>query len=234
MDDKPLKVYRGQWPMTVVCGASGTGRTRFAYALAARYNGHVIDTSDVLEAVRAMTGPGQHPELSYEDAEDWRDLVEAEGAGSQRRQPLTGTAEELAAARLRAADALFPAVKAVAAQQPRLRLDGFNETPHTVVTGRHALPTLAFDFVVILTETEEQIRANLKARLGPDDFLDLRARTSVLVQNELIRRAQAHRQNQPHCDVVYIDAQPWSDTVKRAYSEMSDWWDYRTALGGMW
>ena len=234
VDDKPLKVYRGQWPMTVVCGASGTGRTRFAYALAARYNGHVIDTSDVLEAVRAMTGPGQQPELFYEAAEDWRDFVEAAGAGSKRRQPLTGTAEELAAARLRAADALFPAVKAVAAQQPRLRLDGFNETPHTVVTGRHALPTLAFDFVVILTETEEQIRANLKARLGPDDFLDLRARTSVLVQNELIRRAQAHRQNQPHCDVVYIDAQPWSDTVKRAYSEMSDWWDYRTALGGMW
>lgn len=135
-----------------------------------------------------MTGPAQHAELFCQDAEDWRDFVEAEGAGSRRRQPLTGTAEELASARLRAADALFPAVNAVTTQQPRLHLDGFNETSHTVVTGRHALPTLAFDFVVILTETEEQIRANLEAGLGPSDFLDLRARTSILAQNELVRR----------------------------------------------
>jgi hypothetical protein len=44
-------------------------------------------------------------------------------------------------------------------EQPRLRLDGPYEFPHTVVTGRHALPTHAWDFAVILTETEEQIHA---------------------------------------------------------------------------
>lgn len=128
--------------MTVVCGASGTGRTRFAYALAAQYNGHVVDTSDVLAAVRAMTGPGRIPELSYQDAEDWRDLVEAEGPGPRQKQPLRGTAEELAAARLRAADVLTPAVRAVMAEQPRLHLDGLYEYPHTVVTGRHPCPRL--------------------------------------------------------------------------------------------
>jgi hypothetical protein len=66
-----------------------------------------------------------------------------------------------AAASRRRAD---PAVRAVMAEQPRLRLDGDYEFPHTVVTGRHALPALAFDFAVILTESEEQVLANLTAR----------------------------------------------------------------------
>jgi 2-phosphoglycerate kinase len=234
MADKPLKVYRGQWPETVVCGASGTGRTRFAYGLAARYNGHVVDTGDMLEAARAVADPAQQPDLFYQDAEDWRRPVQVESTDEQETPPLTGTAEELAAARFRAADALFPAVKAVAAKQPRLHLDGYFETPHTVITGRHALPNLAFDFVVILLETEEQIRANLEARLGPHDFLDLRARTSMLVQDELIRRAREHAQQQQHCDVVYSNARPWEDVVERTYGRMDDLWDYRTALGGMW
>ncbi|SDM43500.1 hypothetical protein [Allokutzneria albata] len=165
MTGKPLKVYPGSWPLTVVCGASGTGRTRFAYALAARYNGHVVDTGDVLQAVRAMTG--QYPALSYQDAEDWRGFAEADGVWPRPRNPLPGTAEELAAARLRAADVLTPAVLAVITKQPRLRLDGDYQFPHTVVTGRHALPSLAWDFAVILTETEEQIHANLAARELP-------------------------------------------------------------------
>jgi hypothetical protein len=232
VSSKPLKVYPGSWPSTVVCGASGTGRTRFAYALAARYNGHVIDTGDVLEAVRAMAGPGQHHELFYRDAEDWRDFAEAEGPGRRWKQPLTGTAEELAAARLRAADILTPAVRAVLAQQPRLRLDGDYEFPHTVVTGRHALPTLAFDFAVILTESEEQILANLAARYSRDPSLELRARTSMLVQRELLRSGAEH--NKTHCHVIPVAAQPWSDAVDRAYEAMSDRWDSSNALGYPW
>jgi hypothetical protein len=232
VSSEPLKVYPGSWPTTVVCGASGAGRTRFAYALAARYNGHVIDTGDVLGAVRAMTGPEQHPELFYHDAEDWRDFAGAEDPGPRSKQPLTGTAEELAAARLRAADVLTPAVQAVMAKQPRLRLDGNYEYPHTVVTGRHALPTLAWDFAVILTESEEQIFANLAARYPHDVSLELRARTSILVQEELLRRGAEH--NKTHCHVISVDARPWSDAVDRAYGEMSDWWDYSTALGYPW
>lgn len=232
MSGEPLKVYPGAWPQTVVCGASGTGRTRFAYALAARYHGHVIDTSDVLDAVRAMTGPGQHPELFYRDAEDWRDSAEAGDPGSRPGQPLTETAGELAAARLRAADVLSPAVAAVAAQQPRLRLDGDYEFPHTVVTGRHALPALAFDFAVIVTESEEQILANLKGRRTRGASPELRARTSTLVQEELLRRGAEH--NKTHCHVIPVAARPWPDAVRRAREEMSDWWDYSTALGGYW
>lgn len=217
--------------MTVVCGASGTGRTRFAYALAAGYNGHVIDTSDVLEAVRAMTSPEQRPELFYHDAEDWRGFAEAEGPGPRSKQPMTGTAEEAAVARLRAADVLAPAVLAVMVKQPRLRLDGNYEFPHTVVTGRHALPTLAWDFAVILTETEEQIRANLAARYRHDPSLDLRARTSTLVQEELLRRGRQHKRTHVTCEVLSIAARPWPDAVDRALSKMDDLWDSRNALG---
>lgn len=225
MPDKPLKVIRGQWPETIVCGASGTGRTRFAYTLADRYNGHVVDTGDMLEAAKAMAAEGQHPELFYRDAEEWRDFPEGE---------TVPTPQELAEARFRAADVLYPAVKAVQVKQPRLCLDGFYESPHTVVTGRHALPTLAFDFVVVLMETEEQIRANLQSRACPADILELRVRTSMLVQAELVRRAQEHKSRQSHCDVIYTQARPWEDVVERAYDAMSDWWDYHTALGGLW
>lgn len=233
MTDQPLKVYPGSLPLSVVCGASGTGRTRFAYAYAARFNGHVIDTSDVLEAARALTGPEQYPDLFYHDAEDRRDFVKTEGPGPARQQPLEGTAEELAAARLKAADVLAPAVKAVIVKQPRLYLDGHYEFPHTVITGRHALPTLAWDFVVILTETKEQIYANLAGRYNRNDpSLDLRVQTSMLVQEELIRRASQHRKKtQAHCEVVSIAARPWSDAPARASEAMSDAWLERYALG---
>ncbi|GAA4011610.1 hypothetical protein GCM10022247_37570 [Allokutzneria multivorans] len=201
-----MKVFPGSWPMTVVCGASGTGRTRFAYALAAKYNGHVVDTSDVLEAVRAMSDPSRHPELFQEDVERH------------------GTAEELAAARLRAAEVLEPAVRAVMVKQPRLRLDGHYEFPHTVVTGRHALPGLAWDFAVVLTETEEQVHVNLGSQ-------DLRTRTSMLVQEELLRRGAEHRRNHVHCEVVRVPARPWADAVDRAGRDMNELWDSRNALG---
>lgn len=206
------------WPTTVVCGASGTGRSRFARALADSFNTHVIDTSDVLEAVRAMTGPEQYPELFYQDAEDWRGFVAAEGPGRRLKEPLTGTAEELAAARLRAADVLAPAVQA-AMRKPAL----------TVVTGRHALPTLAWDFAVILTEDEEQVRANL-ATFYREDSVDLRARTSMVVQKELLRRGSEHRASS-HCEVVSAAARPWADAVDRVRKEWSDLWDLRNALG---
>jgi 2-phosphoglycerate kinase len=210
----------------VVCGASGTGRTRFAYALAAEYNGHVIDTGDVLEAARAMVDPGRYPELFYRDAEDWKGFAE----GDRLRDPLTGTAEELAAARLRAAEVLAPAVKAVMTKQPRLRLDGFYEYPHTVVTGRHALPDLAGDFAVILTETEEQIHANLEARRHHGDSVELRTQTSLLVQRELLRRGYEH-DRATHCSIIPTEARPWADAVDRARSAMSDEWDSFNALG---
>jgi hypothetical protein len=107
-------------------------------------------------------------------------------------------------------------------------------SPHTVVTGHHALPALAFDFAVILTETEEQILANLTARRLRDPSLELRAQTSTLVQRELLRRGAGHEETHNHCYVVSVNARPWSDAVDRAYEAMSDRWDSSTALGYPW
>jgi hypothetical protein len=210
--------YGSQWSITVVCGASGTGRSRFAYALAAFYRGHVIDTSDILDSVRAMTGPDRHPELFYQDAEDGR-------RGFPIR-PLAGTAREFADARMRAADALAPAIRAVISRQPRLYRNS-SSYPHTVVTGRHATPALAPDFAVVLTEDEDQILANLKAKTRHDVSYDLRVQTSLLVQQELTRR----RHNDAGARTVFVSARPWSDSVDRARGEMNDYWDMDNALG---
>jgi hypothetical protein len=156
--------------MTVVCGASGTGRTRFAYTLAAhRLNGHVIHTRDVLA----------------------------------------------------------PAVHAVMRQQPGIEIENYNH-PHTVVTGRHATPDLAGGlYAVVLLEDEEQILANLTAKHPHDLSLDLRCRTSMLVQRELCRR----KNEEGGSRTVFIKARPWSDAVERAISAIGDYWDMDNALG---
>jgi hypothetical protein len=203
--------------MTVVCGASGTGRTRFAYALAAHYRGHVIDTSDILAAARAVTGPDQHPDLFYHDAEDHRGVPS---------RPLAGTAEELASARMRAADALAPAVTAVIGKQPRLYLDN-SAFPHTIVTGRHATPALATWFAVVLVEDRDQILANLRAKTPRGVSHDLRTQTSLLVQADLGRRQNEENGTR----TFYVNARPWSDAVDRVLNTLNDYWDMDTALG---
>jgi hypothetical protein len=85
---------------------------------------------------------------------------------------------------------------------------------------------------VILTETEEQIRAHLAARYRDDDAdsVELRVRTSMLVQDELLRRGYEHHRSGP-CGVTYTAARPWSDAVSRAYTDLDDMWDSRNALG---
>jgi hypothetical protein len=217
MPEQESRFPGSSWSITVVCGASGTGRTRFAYALAAHYRGHVIDTSDILDAARAMTGPGQHPELFYQDAEDYRGFPV---------RPLPGTAEELATARMRAADALAPAVRAVIGKQPRLRRD-VSDFPHTVVTGRHSTPALAPWFAVVLTESEDQILANLKTKTPHDVSHELRAQASMLVQRELYLR----RNEDNGVRTVFVKARPWPDAVDRALTMMGDYWDMDNALG---
>ena len=216
------------WPMTLVCGASGTGRSRFAHALATSFNGHVIDTGDVLEAVRAMTGPEQHPELFYQDAEDLRGFVEAEGPGRRSKQPLTGTAEELAAARLRAADVLAAAVHAVMVKQPRLRLDVFLG-PHTVVTGRHALRHAGLG---LRREPHGDRGADPRQ---PRDPLSRRLRRPAGTDldggpGRLLRRGNEHARSS-HCEVISAAARPWSDAVDRVRTRRTDLRDSRNALG---
>ena len=231
MSIRPTNFTSCPWSWTVVCGAPGTGRDRFAYEFALRHGGHVVESGDLLAGIRALTSAQTHPELFYADAEDYRGFLPSEGPGRSPRQPLPGTPAELAAARMRAADALSPAVRAVIGEQPRVR-DEAGWGPHPVVTGRHALPTQGWDCAVVVTATEEQILANLRAATPHDDALEQRARTAMLVQAELIRRGNAY--GREHCRVLYAAAGAGSGTVEAVYEAMRDSWDSSTALGGMW
>jgi len=51
--------------VTVVCGASGAGRSRAAFALAARYGVPLAEADDIVTALRAMTSYEQQPQLHY-------------------------------------------------------------------------------------------------------------------------------------------------------------------------
>ena len=231
MSIRPTNFTSCSWSWTVVCGAAGTGRDRFAYEFALQHGGHVVDSSDLLSGIRALTSAQTHPELFYADAEDHRGFLPSEGPGRSVRQLLPGTPAELAAARLRAADALSPAVRAVIGKQPRVR-DEQGWGPHPVITGRHALPTQGWDCAVIVTASEERILTSLRDADPYDDALELRAQTALLVQAELIRRGNEH--GREHCRVLYAHAGDESGTVEAVYQSMRDSWDSSTALGGMW
>src|SRR5688572_8304737 len=53
------------WPVTLVCGASGAGKSRAASALAVRYGVPLGEADDVVTALMAMTTPQQQPVLHY-------------------------------------------------------------------------------------------------------------------------------------------------------------------------
>lgn len=231
MSIRPTDFTSCSWSCTVVCGAPGTGRDRFAHEFALRHGGHVLDSSDLLSAIRALSSAQTHPELFYADAEDYRRFLPSEVPGRSPQEPLAGTPAELAAARMRAADALDPAVHAVIGKQPRVR-DEAGWGPHPVVTGRHALPTQGWDCAVVVTASEAQILDNLRAGTPHDEALEQRVQAALLVQAELIRRGNAHGTG--HCRVLYAAAGTDSGTVEAVYQAMRDSWDSSTALGGMW
>lgn len=231
MPIRPENFSGCSWSWTVVCGADDTSRERFAYEFALRHGGRVVDTGDLLTAARALTEPSAQPGLFLADAEDARGFEPCEGPGRSRREPLPGTPAELAVARMRTADALGPAVSKVIGRGPVVR-DAAGWSPHSIIAGRYALPTQGFDFSVVVTATEEQILENLRAEDPHDEALELRAQTAILIQEELVRRGNAHGAG--HCRVLYAPAGAASGSVEAVYDAMSDFWDSSTALGGLW
>jgi hypothetical protein len=231
MSIRPTNFNSCSWPWTVVCGADDTARERFAHEFALRHGGHVVDTGDLLTGVRALTGAQTHPELFYADAEDHRGFLPSEGVGPSTRVPLPGTPAELAAARMRAADALDPAVHKLIGKQPRVR-DEAGWGPHPIFSGRFALPTQGHDFAVLVTVTAEQVMENLQACDPRDGALEQRVETALLVQEELRRRAAEHRKG--HCYVYEAPFGSEHGSVEALYQTMDDAWDAATALGGMW
>src|SRR5258707_8532988 len=88
------------WTVTLVCGASGVGKSSLAVPLAARYGVPLAEADDVVTALKALTTAKQLPLLHY-----WDTHPEAGGWGP----------EKIAELHLAVADSLRPGLEAVIA-----------------------------------------------------------------------------------------------------------------------
>ena len=182
---------RAPWIVTLVCGASGTGKSCVARPLAARYGVPLAEADDIVTALQAITTPQQQPMLhfweTHPEARDW-------------------APERIAARHFEVASALRRAYAAVIA-------DRVEFAAPVVFEGDYLLPELAAEAgiavraVVLDEQNEDQIAANYLRR-EPGGPQRGRARVSALVSAELARRAR-------RCGVPVVPARPWSDGLER-------------------
>jgi 2-phosphoglycerate kinase len=183
---------RTPWIVTLVCGASGAGKSRVARPLAARYGVPLAEADDVVTALQAITTPEQQPVLhfwaTHPEVRDW-------------------APERIAARHFEVASALRPAYAAVIADHVEFA------TP-VVFEGDYLLPELAAEAgeavraVVVDEQDEDQITANYLEREPAARQQRNRARVSALVSAELARLAR-------QCGVPVVPARPWRDGLDR-------------------
>lgn len=182
---------RAPWIVTLVCGASGTGKSCLARPLAERYGVPLAEADDIVTALQAITTPEQQPILHF-----W----------ATHPQFRSWAPERIAARHFEVAGALHPAYAAVIA-------DHVEFAAPVVFEGDYLLPELAAEAgpavraVVLDEQDEDQITANYLRREPSGQQRD-RARVSALVSAELARRAR-------RCGVPVVPARPWSDGLNR-------------------
>ena len=182
---------RAPWIVTLVCGASGAGKSCVARPLAARYGVPLAEADDIVTALQAITTPEQQPMLHF-----WETHPEFR----------SWTPTRIAARHFEVADALRPAYAAVIA-------DHVEFAAPVVFEGDYLLPELATEAgpavraVVLDEQGEDQIIANYLRR-EPGGPQNDRATVSALVSAELARRAR-------HCGVPVVPARPWGDGLDR-------------------
>jgi len=187
-----MRRMRAPWIVTLVCGASGVGKSRVARPLATRYGVPLAEADDIVTALQAITTPQQQPMVHFWAAHpEFRDWAP----------------EQIAARHFEVASALRPAYAAVIA-------DHVEFGAPVVFEGDYLLPELAAEAgkavraVVLDEQDEDQITANyLHREPGAQPQRD-RARVSALVSAELSRRAQS-------CGVEVVPARPWNDQLDR-------------------
>lgn len=180
------------WTVTLVCGASGVGKTSVARLLAARYRVPLAEADDLVTGVKAMTTPEQQPVLHR-----WDTHPEA----------ATWAGERVVDLHLAVAEVMRPAFQAVIADH----VDG---AAPVVLEGDYLLPELVHGFggavraVVVTEPAADQIVANYRSR-EPDggDQRD-RALIGALVELRLVERAARAR-------VPVVAARPWADAADR-------------------
>ena len=137
----------GDWCLLLIGGASGTGKSRVSHALARRLGVSVLETDDLVTAIKAATTPRQLPLLHY-----WDNHPTAHGWSAPQICELTESV----------LDTLQPVFDAVIA-------DHLDTGTRVVMEGDHLLPSLVAGRGgvrgVILHEPDvEQLVRNYAAR----------------------------------------------------------------------
>jgi 2-phosphoglycerate kinase len=179
--------------VTLVCGASGVGKSHVAKALARRYGIPLAEVDDLVTGLKVLTTPDQVPMLHLWDAlpkaRDW-------------------TADQVVEHTVAVAEELQPGIEAVVADHVAA------EAP-VVIEGDYLLPDLVAGFgdavraVVISEPDEDQIVANYLSREPDTAQQHSRAAVSARFDAELTRRAA-------RLGVPVVTARPWLDGADRA------------------
>lgn len=186
------------WTVTLVCGASGVGKSCVARPLAARYGVPLAEADDIVTGLQAITTAEQHPMLHF-----WQAHPEFR----------TWEPERIASQHFEVASALRPAYAAVIA-------DHVEFAAPVVFEGDYLLPELAAEAgaavraVALDEQDEDQIAANYLRR-EPGRQQRQRARVSALVSAELARRARS-------CGIPVVPARPWSDALDRVGKALAE------------
>jgi 2-phosphoglycerate kinase len=175
--------------VVLLAGASGTGKTRLSYPLAARLGAALVEVDDLVVAVQALTDATTHPALHY-----WL-----------RHGDAGLSPEQVADRQIEFAAALQPALEAVIANHLE------TGTP-VVIEGDYVVPGGAGSpdvrTALIVEDDVDQLVANYRAREPAAGDQRARAEASLAYGARLADRARAG-------GVPVVAARPWSDALDR-------------------
>lgn len=180
------------WSVTLVCGASGVGKSSVAVPLAARYGVPLAEADDIVTGLTAITTEADQPILHY-----WRTHPEA----------ASWAPEKVADLHFMVAAVLEPAFRAVIA-------DHLEFGAPVVMEGDYLVPELAAGFggavraVVLAEPDEDRLVANLLEREPGGGEQRHRARVSAVVGGRLAERAVV-------AGVPVVPVRPWGSGVER-------------------
>ena len=180
------------WIVTLICGASGVGKSSIAIPLARRYGVPLVEADDIVTAVKALTTPAQSPILHL-----WDTQPEA-----QRWAPARIVEHTIAVA-----EEMRRGFKAIIA-------DHIEFAAPVVMEGDYLLPDFATGFgdavraVVISEPDEDRIVANYLSREPGGGEQRVRASVSTHFDAELSIRAA-------RLGVPVVPAWPRSDSLDR-------------------
>jgi 2-phosphoglycerate kinase len=180
------------WIVTLVCGASGVGKSSIAIPLARRYGVPLAEADDIVTALKALTTSEQFPMLHL-----WDTQPEA-----RMWQPATIVEHTIAVA-----EEMQRGFTAVIA-------DHIEFAAPVVMEGDYLLPDLVTGFgdavrAVVISEPDEgRIVANYLSREPGGGEQRVRASVSTHLDAELSTRAA-------RVGVPVVRAWPWSDSLDR-------------------